>query len=652
MFRRLMDTLLDGGELLRSRNGVYQLASGERSVGEIVRDGRELRLRTDDGRLLEIDRSGLRAGDRVLAVSQGKQAVIAQVVSPSPEPVFGLLVASARSWFVESFDLGLTGRIDLVESPSARPGDVVEVRVTAVSPTGAVGRVVRAVEAPDQAALAAQTCLAAHRVPCDWSFDPGELVIPATVSANARAGRRDLRRMPLVTIDGADARDFDDAVFAEPVRRGGWRLVVAIADVAHYVTSGSVLDRDARERGNSLYLPDRVVPMLPEALSNGICSLLPNQERLAVVCDLRVSAQGRVSRYEFYEAVIHSHARLTYDEVDAFLQGGGAGLAGGAKGTEVAASLKALHKVYQRLRARRDERGALDFDTRETRVVLQDGHPVGVEPIVRNDAHRLIEEAMIAANVAAARYLEKRGQQPVYRVHEKPTVEKLEQLSATLAVVGERLPDAPLTPKALADVCQRAMAKSSWPRWMWETIVLRSLSQARYEPRRLGHFGLALPAYAHFTSPIRRYADLLVLRLIKGEAIPNDELTLAATHISMTERRAEDVERAVAGWLKCALLAPRIGETFGGTVAAVTGFGLFVELDGLFVQGLVHVSKLGRDYYEYVPERMSLVATRSGDRFDLADRVEVVVEDVSVATGRIDLALAGRPAKRRRRVRR
>ena len=545
MFRRLVDAMLDGGELLRSRNGVYQLASGERSVGELVRDGRELRLRTDDGRLLEIDRSGLRAGDRVLAVSQGKQAVIAQVVSPSPEPVFGLLVASARSWFVESFDPGLTGRIDLVESPSARPGDVVEVRVTAVSPTGAKGRFVRAVEAPDQAALAAQTCLAAHGVPCDWSFDLGELVIPDAVAANARAGRRDLRRMPLVTIDGADAQDFDDAVFAEPVRRGGWRLVVAIADVAHYVTSGSVLDRDARERGNSLYLPDRVVPMLPEALSNGICSLLPNQERLAVVCDMRVSAQGRVSRYEFYEAVIHSRARLTYDEVDAFLQGGVAGL---TKGTEVAASLKALHEVYQRLGAGRDERGALDFDTRETRVVLQDGHPVGVEPIVRNDAHRLIEEAMIAANVAAARHLEKRGQQPVYRVHEKPTAEKLEQLSATLAVVGERLPDGPLTPKALADVCQRALAKSSWPRWMWETIVLRSLSQARYEPRRLGHFGLALPAYAHFTSPIRRYADLLVHRLIKGEAIPNGRID-PRRHPHLHDRTPSGRCRARRRWL-------------------------------------------------------------------------------------------------------
>ncbi len=338
--------------------------------------------------------------------------------------------------------------------------------------------------------------------------------MPDRVAEADVAGRRDLRDFPLVTIDGVDARDFDDAVFAAPRPRGGWRLLVAIADVAHYVAPGSGLDRDARQRGNSVYLPDRVVPMLPEALSNGVCSLRPDEDRLAVACELRISAAGRLSGYEFFEAVIRSHARLTYEAVGRLF----AGETFGAP-TPVLASLHALHDAYAALRTRREERGALDFDAREAKIELRKGRPVAVRPVGRNDAHRLIEEAMIAANVAAARLLEARGGDapPMYRVHEAPDGEKLDALGAALALVGERLPRAAVSPKALAEVCERALAKSSWPRWVWELIVLRSLPQARYEPRRLGHFGLALPSYLHFTSPIRRYADLVVHRAIKGQ---------------------------------------------------------------------------------------------------------------------------------------
>ena len=466
-----------------------------------------------------------------------------------------------------------------------------------------------------------------------WSAETRRLRVPRTVAEDIAGARRDLRTLPLVTIDGADARDYDDAVFAAP-RRGGWRLVVAIADVAHYVRPGSALDRDARERGNSLYLPARVVPMLPEALSNGICSLVPDEDRLALACEMRISRQGRVTGFEFFEAVIRSHARLTYAQVGRFIEGGGLDVA-----DDVATSLNALHDVYRALRTRREERGALDLDTRETRIELKKGSPRRIRPVERNDAHRLIEEAMIAANVAAARHLEARDAggprpvPPVYRVHEPPPPEKLEHLAVALRLVGERLPSTSPAPAELAAVMARARAKSVWPAWIWESLVLRTLAQARYEPRRLGHFGLALPTYVHFTSPIRRYADLLVHRLIKGERIPLDDLDAAAAHISMTERRAEDVERTVDAWLKCALVAEHVGETFEGTVAAVVEFGLFVELDGLFVQGLLHISKLGRDYYHYAPESMSLSGERSGDRFGLADRLEVVIEEVSVATG-------------------
>ena len=398
--------------------------------------------------------------------------------------------------------------------------------------------------------------------------------------------------------------------------------------------------------------------MLPEALSNRLCSLVPGEDRLSLVCDMRVSVNGRVSGHRFAPAVIRSQARLTYDAMAAFLSSGlGGGRTSGqlSPSAPIAASLAALHDVYRALRKRREARGALDFDARETHVALQDGRPTGVSPVRRTDAHRLIEEAMIAANEAAAQHLERRRRQrpeppPLYRVHEPPGAAKLTALNLALGRVGERLPAGRPTPAALANVCARARAKSAWPGWIWDALVLRSLEQARYAPERKGHFGLALPTYLHFTSPIRRYADLVVHRAIKGTLLTMDELDAVGAEVSLSERRAEAVERGVDGWLKCALAAERIGETFEGTVAAVAAFGAFVELDDLFVQGLLHVSALGRDYFHYMPDAMSLVAERSGARFSLGDRVTVTVQNVAVAAGRIDLALAGtvRSGRRRR----
>ena len=571
-------------------------------------------------------------------------------MSKPPSSVIGRLEGRPRAWFVESLEPAYKQRIDLVDEPHAPPGAVVEVEILGTTFAGATGRVKRLVEAGGEAARAAAAMLAAYGIPRIWPAEIDQVDVPASVPREVAKARKDLRGMPLVTIDGADARDFDDAVFAVS-RRNGWRLVVAIADVAHYVKTGSALDREARERGNSVYLPDRVVPMLPEKLSNGICSLVPREDRLAMVCDLRVTGEGRVSGHEFYEAVIRSHARLTYTEVGGFLEGGRLRVE-----DDVAASVGALHDVYRALKSRRDERGALDLDTRETSIELDDGGmPTAIEPVERNDAHRLIEEAMIAANVAAASHLESRtngSPPPVYRVHEPPAPEKIEALALALRLVGERFPNTSPTPAELSAVLARAREKSSWPSWIWEILVLRSLAQARYEPRRLGHFGLALSTYAHFTSPIRRYADLLTHRMLKGERLSLDDLEAAATHISMTERRAEDAERAVDAWLKCVYIQGHIGTTFSGTVASVVEFGLFVELDGLFVQGLLHISKLGREYYHYAPESMTLVAERSGSRFALADRLEVVIEEVSVATGRIDLTLKSQVGRRGRRGRR
>lgn len=627
---------------------------GEATWSELIR---HLRLpRGPASRALRRVVDGLVASGDVILSRKGRYRLTdagEESASKTPSLVIGRLDGRPRSWFVESLDPAYKQRIDLVDEPRAPLGAVVEVEILGTTFAGATGRVKRLVEAGGEAARAAAAMLDAHRIPSTWPAALDGVDVPSSVPRDVANARQDLRGMPLVTIDGADARDFDDAVFAVG-RRNGWRLVVAIADVAHYVKTGSALDREARDRGNSVYLPDRVVPMLPEKLSNGICSLVPREDRLAMVCDMRVTRQGRVSKHEFYEAVIRSHARLTYAQVGRFLDGERIEV-----DDDVAASLGALHEVYRALRSRRDERGALDLDTRETSIQLDDdGMPTAIEPLERNDAHRLIEEAMIAANVAAASYLEsregdtERSTPPVYRVHEPPSAEKIEALALALRLAGERLPNSSPTPAELGTVLARARSKSSWPAWIWETLVLRSLAQARYEPRRLGHFGLALSTYAHFTSPIRRYADLLLHRMLKGEKTSLDDLEAAAAHISMTERRAEDAERAVDAWLKCVFVEQYVGETFSGTVAAVVEFGLFIEIDGLFVQGLVHISKLGRDYFNYAPESMTLVAERSGARFALGDRLEVVIEEVSVATGRIDLTLKSPVGGRRRRGRR
>ena len=667
--RRILDSLLDSGEVAASRHGIYRLAAGgngEKVLGEVVQGKNGgLAVRTGADRVLPVPfGSRVREGDRVEAFVHGRTTAL-RVVEPCAAPLVGLLQRGARGWFVESVDPLLKGRFDLVAAPAGREGDVVEVQLLAVGWRGGEGRMLRVLAAGNEAERAAVAMLAAHRIPCDW---PSETLAECSEKpAAATDERQDLRDIPFVTIDGEDARDFDDAVFAERGAHGSWRLLVAIADVAHFVAPNSALDRAARERGNSVYLPDRVVPMLPEALSNGTCSLVADEDRLALACDMDISKQGGISHFRFRRAVIRSRARLTYDGVGAFLRDAAAetdqcaGSEAGDLPSDVALSLRALHEVYYALRGMRERRGALDFDAREAKVTLRDGQPTGVRQLARHDAHRMIEEAMIAANVAAAMHLEQptasakqdrhhHRPPPPYRVHEPPAEDKLATLRLALQRAGQHLADGSPTPRQVADACERARAQSSWPGWIWDALVLRSLAQARYEPRRLGHFGLALPTYVHFTSPIRRYADLLVHRMILGEAaLSFDELDAAAAHVTMTERRAEQAERRVDAWLKCALVEDRVGEVFHGTLAAVTGHGIFVELDGLFVQGLVHISKLGRDYYHHLPESMALVGERSGDRFTLGDRLDVVVEEVNVALGRIDLRLPGGKASGRRR---
>jgi ribonuclease R len=493
--------------------------------------------------------------------------------------------------------------------------------------------------------------LRAHGVPVEWPADVEDAVraLPDRVDPTRHGDREDLTDIPLVTIDGEDARDFDDAVFCSERPKGGWHLLVAIADVGHYVGLGSALDVEARERGNSVYLPDRVVPMLPEALSNGLCSLRPQEHRLCMVCDMQVSPLGRVTSYRFYPAVMFSRARLTYTQVAAFITAGYQGFE-----RDVADSLRSLHEAYKALLAAREERGALDFDAPEQKLILENGLLERIEPVMRNDAHRLIEEAMISANVCAARFLEKHEALALYRTHEGPTPEKFDLLRQTLAHAGIRLNDEPPSPKTLQAVAAQLSERPD--RALLETMILRSMMQARYSPKNVGHFGLALGRYMHFTSPIRRYADLVVHRAIAGvlggSPVAQRGLDEVGEHLSLTERRADEVSRGVADWLKCELAAQFVGETFTGTVVAVTDFGVFIELDRIFVQGLLHVSNLGDDFFEFYPAAMSLVGERSGRRIKLGDKLQVVLGDVDIESRKIDLLLAGNAGGKRQRRKR
>ncbi|WP_308447326.1 ribonuclease R [Parachitinimonas caeni] len=459
--------------------------------------------------------------------------------------------------------------------------------------------------------------------------------------------RVDLRDIPLVTIDGETARDFDDAVFAE--RKGkGWRLVVAIADVSHYVRPGDALDETGYERGNSVYFPRRVIPMLPEALSNGICSLNPDVERLCMVCDMTIGARGVVKDYRFYPAVMLSQARFTYTEVWNILQEP-QGVAA-QKRASLVPHLQELYALFNVLLQARQRRGAIDFDTTETQMIFNDvGKIEKIVPVHRNDAHRLIEECMLAANVCAAEFLRSNRHKALYRIHEGPTEEKLDNLRRFLNERGLSLGGAEEpTTKDYAKLAEQIKARPDAA--LLQTMLLRSMQQAVYSPDKVGHFGLAYESYTHFTSPIRRYPDLLVHRAIKAvlsqtEYKPGKWKDIGE-HCSATERQADDATRDVENWLKCYYMRDKLGEVFSGTVSAITSFGLFVLLDDVFVEGLVHISELGSDYFHYEKGRHELRGERSGKVYRLTDRLTIKVARVDLETSKIDFVLVETPRER------
>lgn len=506
-----------------------------------------------------------------------------------------------------------------------------------------------------------------YAIPFKWSDEVKSQTEAISTEIAATDYRIDLRTIPLITIDGEDARDFDDAVYCEPQANGGWKLIVAIADVSHYVTVESALDREAKTRGNSVYFPNHVVPMLPEKLSNGLCSLNPLEDRLCMVCEMHISDNGEIDRYQFYEAIMHSHARMTYTQVAQIIAEADRGNNSGIRKqfAHITPQIDYLQSLSLQLQQNRTARGAIEFDSEETRILFDSQRKIDqIIPVQRNAAHRLIEECMLCANQCCARFFEKYKLPGLYRVHEGPSEERLASVREYLGELGIGLgggdePQPEHYQRVLHAVQKRDDGK------IIQSVLLRSMSQAVYQPENLGHFGLAFESYTHFTSPIRRYADLLAHRAIRslirsnkkiahirrGKVARVDEkdafypyqlpaLEEVGQHLSLTERRADEATRDVVNWLKCEYLMDRVGQEYFGIVSAVTGFGLFVTLDELRVEGLIHVTGLPKDYYYHDASQQRMVGERSGRIFRLGQPLLVRVARVNLEERKIDFELA------------
>ncbi len=511
--------------------------------------------------------------------------------------------------------------------------------------TSAIGKIIDVVGNYMDPGMEIDAAIHAHGIPNEWPEDLlAELAeIPDEVTEADWEGRKDIRNLPLVTIDGADSKDFDDAVYAKR-RKKGWRLVVAIADVSHYVKVGSALDKEAYERGNSVYFPQKVIPMLPEKLSNEMCSLNPKVDRLCMVCDMSIDENGKLEKTKFYDAVMHSHARMTYNEVHDMLTDDKSEYRETYK--EVVKDIEALEGLYQALKGARAERGALEFETVETRMIFDEHRKIEeIVPVHRNAAHKLIEECMLMANVATARYLKWHKIPMLYRVHDKPKEEKLANLRTFLGDFGLTLGGGD-SPTALDYAAITEQVKGESYEHMVGTVMLRSMNQAVYQPENKGHFGLNYEYYAHFTSPIRRYPDLLIHRAIRYAWTKNADTVFTYTeadmqrfgeHCSATERRADEATRDAVTFLKCEYLSHRLGEEYEAVVTAATNFGLFVELDPLYVEGLVHITELGEDYFHFDASRHCLKGERTGKTYRLGDRVKVQVAQVNLDERKVDL---------------
>ncbi len=604
-------------------------------------------------------------GDFVLAQPNGtdrkgrKEVRIVRVLESRKKQIVGRFFLEEGIGYVVPDDSRISRDI-LIPNESrmgARMGQVVvvELKPRTAALTQPVGVITEILGENMAKGMETEIAIRNHDIPHVWPSAVEKQVkkFSEEVPEQAKQGRVDLRKLPLVTIDGEDARDFDDAVFCQKKRGGGWTLWVAIADVSYYVRLRTALDAEAYNRGNSVYFPNRVVPMLPEILSNGLCSLNPQVDRLCMVCEIKLSAKGKMTDYQFYEAVMNSHARLTYTKVARILEGDEELC---ERYAELVPHLRELHHMYQALINARHQRGAIDFETIESKFVFNEmGRIESIEPVIRNDAHKIIEECMILANIAAANLMEKHQEAALYRIHAGPSEEKLTGFRSFLSECGLSLGGG-LKPSTAdyAELLQQVRERPDHE--LIQTMLLRSLSQAVYSADNIGHFGLALEEYAHFTSPIRRYPDLTLHRGIKyllakekgskrrttdsgGYHYTLDEMDLLGEHCSITERRADDATRDVADWLKCEYMQDHIGQEFDGIISAVTGFGFFVRLNDLFIDGLVHISTLDNDYYRFDVAGQRLLGENSGMIYRIGDAVKIRVEAVSLEQRQVDFAL-------------
>lgn len=598
-------------------------------------------------------------GDRVLVRVMGldykgrREAALVEVLAHNTEQLVGRYAIENNTGYVipENKRIAHTILIPLDKALNATPGQIVVVTITA-HPTEycqAAGIITEVLGDQLGAGMEAEIAIRTHQLPIDWPAEVTASVaaLTETVQPQDIKGRVDLRYLPLVTIDGEDAKDFDDAVFCEKKGRN-FRLIVAIADVSHYVKDQSPLDSEALRRGNSVYFPGHVIPMLPEILSNGLCSLKPKVDRLCMVCDMVITPAGVIKESTFYDAVIHSAARLTYNQVDAMFTHNDTALR--EQYAVAMGSLEQLYKVFHALLTARHKRGAIDFETVETQIIFSlDRKIEKIVPRTRNDAHKLIEECMLAANVCTAKYLQQQELPTLYRTHLGPKTEKLDNLRRFLGELGLSLggKDKP-QPKDYGVLLNSLKERPD--AHLIQTMLLRSLSQAIYTPENQGHFGLAYEAYTHFTSPIRRYPDLLVHRAIKHaiskkniNAYLYDQVKMVhfGEHCSVTERRADDATRDATDSLKCQYLKDKVGQAFSGVITHVTGFGFFVELKDIYVEGLVHVSTLKNDYYQFDVATARLRGERSGQTFRLGDKVQILVARVDIENKKIDFELVG-----------
>jgi len=664
IFNRRLNAMEREGQVMRNRKGAVCLADKIEAIAGVIQghqDGFGFLVPDDKTKnpndlfLSHKEMQQVMHGDRAMVRMSGldrrgrPEGKIVEVLERTNKTLVGRVMQGQGVTIVAAEDKRINQDILIPYhlDMDAKVGQIVEIEMTEQPSKHAhpMGKVIQILGNYADSGMEIEIALRKHKLPHQFSPAATKQAddIPSTVQVDDYKDRIDLRELPLITIDGETARDFDDAVYAEPVGKG-WRLVVAIADVSHYVRPDDALDKDAIERGNSIYFPRRVIPMLPEALSNGLCSLNPDVERLCMICDMQVSASGLVEKYKFYPSVMLSKARMTYTKVAEMLENPEGPMA--KEYAHIMSHVQNLYALYQAMLIQRKKRGAIEFDTAETMMIFNDDGKIDrIEPTSRNEAHKIIEECMLAANVCAADYLETNKHGAIYRVHERPSEEKLELLRSFMgefgfSVGGGDKPHAKDYAKLMSQIKGRPDED------LLQTVLLRSMQQAVYSPDNQGHFGLAYEAYTHFTSPIRRYPDLLVHRAIKA-VINKDtyrvkDWSTLGTHCSMTERRADEASRDVTNWLKCYYMQDKVGEVFDGTVSGVTSFGVFVALDDAYVEGLLHVTELGNDYFHYEKAHHEMVGERTGAKYRLGDRVTIKVARVDLETTKIDFSLVNK----------